>query len=114
VSYGTAIASATERATSADRAYQHANYLAGIKKANQDYELGIGSLGVSRANVDLDTQKLSQSAQNDANQLAISKRQLDQEEAKIGLAKNKLALDKQVAQKSASVSWINAASNFLT
>lgn len=102
VNYGAAVAKAAEKTTAADRSSQYANYLAGIQQANQSFNLGLGGLDVQRQNA-------GTSAQESANKLAISKRELEQKDVGLQLERDKLNLQKQVAQRASNVSFINAA-----
>lgn len=104
LNYGMAVAKAAEKSTAADRSAQYANYLAGIQKSNQDYQLGLGNLEVNRAKTGLE-------AQDQANKLAISKRELEQKDVQLQMARDQMQIDKNIAARAQNISWVNAGAN---
>jgi hypothetical protein len=89
--YGYAVARAAEQAANADRAHQHATYLAGIQQANQTYNLGLGSLALNQ-------QKTALDITSEANKTALAARSLDQADVTSALNRDRLLAEIEQAK----------------
>lgn len=106
IDYGQAVAMAATQGAANDRASAYANYLAGIQKQNQEYNLGLGNLNLAKT-------KATTEATDVNNRFALNRRELDQADFRNKLAQDQLALQARVANQQNTVNMIGSDANYL-